>query len=183
VDISYPEDSWGMKLGWKVNNFRYRGDYADFRVNFENLGVLGEKAGVDRRSFEYIYEAFVAYKGAFGDLNVPRDWSVPSSAIPHIWGDHLWGLKLGYRAHNIRYRGDFLANDTCRGMLADLGFRFSGKGSGRNGSSGDSGDRGDSGYSGSSGKGTYIDVDDTDDDTNDMGMGMGTGTDEFVRYA
>jgi hypothetical protein len=40
------------------------------------------------------------------------------------WPESIWGLKLGYRIHNIRYRGDFV-NDRpeYRTLLEDLGFR------------------------------------------------------------
>jgi hypothetical protein len=40
------------------------------------------------------------------------------------WPESIWGLKLGYRVHNIRYRGDFV-NDKpeYRSLLEDIGFR------------------------------------------------------------
>jgi hypothetical protein len=40
------------------------------------------------------------------------------------WPESIWGLKLGYRVHNIRYRGDFV-NDRpeYRTLLEDIGFR------------------------------------------------------------
>lgn len=46
---------------------------------------------------------------------------VPESKL---WPESIWGLKLGYRLHNIRYRGDFV-NDKpeYRILLEDLGFR------------------------------------------------------------
>lgn len=40
------------------------------------------------------------------------------------WPESIWGLKLGYRTHNIRYRGDFVNdNPEYRELLEDLGFR------------------------------------------------------------
>jgi len=53
---------------------------------------------------------------------VPANWKVPS-APP--WREDLWGLKLGYRVNNIKYRGDFIGdNETCRALLRELGFSF-----------------------------------------------------------
>ena len=54
-------------------------------------------------------------------LQVPASFMVPSN---EPWPKSIWGLKLGYRIHNIRYRGDFV-NDRpeYRVLLEDLGFR------------------------------------------------------------
>lgn len=48
--------------------------------------------------------------------------TVPSN---EEWPKELWGLKLGYRVHNIRYRGDFVKfSSECWKVLDDLGFRW-----------------------------------------------------------
>ena len=40
------------------------------------------------------------------------------------WHKSTWGLKLGYRTHNIKYRGDFVNdNPHYRVLLEELGFR------------------------------------------------------------
>ena len=62
-----------------------------------------------------------AYVYLYDVLQVPASFMVPSN---EPWPKSIWGLKLGYRIHNIRYRGDFV-NDRpeYRVLLEDLGFR------------------------------------------------------------
>ena len=39
------------------------------------------------------------------------------------WPQSIWGLKLGYRLRNIRYRGDFInERPECQKLLEELGF-------------------------------------------------------------
>lgn len=40
------------------------------------------------------------------------------------WPESVWGLKLGYRVSNIRYRGDFITDSPeYRTLLEEIGFR------------------------------------------------------------
>ncbi len=38
-DVRFPVETWGMKLGFNVNNIRHRDDYSEHRVKLEELGV------------------------------------------------------------------------------------------------------------------------------------------------
>jgi Helicase associated domain len=118
---AYPRDAWGMKLGLRIMNMIYRGDFGpSVREELEKLGLrkLGDK--FDTRHWEYIYSALQVYKSLYGNLNVQYNFMVPHSAP---WPESIWGLKLGYRLRNIRYRGDFVnERPECRRLLEEIGF-------------------------------------------------------------
>lgn len=118
----YPRNTWGTKLGLLVRNFRYRGDYAQHRDRFAALGVTQDKVGIDTRHWDYLYRALVMYKSTYGDVKIPRKWVVPSE---DPWPAESWGMKLGYRVHNIVHRGDYiLSNSTRSELAADLGIYY-----------------------------------------------------------
>lgn len=118
----FPEDCWGLRLGLKLSNYRYRGDYSHHRDLLVAAGVTADKAGQDDRHWQHVYSALQTYRACYGSVDVPADWKVPSSPP---WQEDLWGLKLGCRVNNIKYRGDFIGdNETCRALLSDLGFSF-----------------------------------------------------------
>eukprot|EP00607_Mallomonas_marina_P010337 CAMPEP_0182422228 /NCGR_PEP_ID=MMETSP1167-20130531/7847_1 /TAXON_ID=2988 /ORGANISM="Mallomonas Sp, Strain CCMP3275" /LENGTH=245 /DNA_ID=CAMNT_0024600081 /DNA_START=405 /DNA_END=1142 /DNA_ORIENTATION=+ len=123
-DDSFPEKCWGLKLGNFCNNVRYRGDYisadARVRVRLETIGLKLDYDEFDTRHWAHIYYALTVYKKLYGHLNVPKSWAVPVDAS---WPKCLWGLKLGYRCNNIRYRGDFVTdNPQYKALLDDIGF-------------------------------------------------------------
>jgi len=119
----FHRDAWGMKLGLKVGNMRYRGDREELARRLQGLGLLAmDKAGFDTRHWDEVLRALHIYRDRCGHVNVPQTWAVPEG---QEWPQELWGLKLGYRVHNIRYRGDFVnQREECRQLLDDLGFRW-----------------------------------------------------------
>jgi Fe2+ transport system protein FeoA len=42
-DVSFPPETWGMKLGSKVKSIRNRGDYSEHKVKLEELGFVYKK--------------------------------------------------------------------------------------------------------------------------------------------
>ena len=70
----FPRELWGMKLGLKVNNIRYRGDRPRVKENLEQLGFSLGKVGFDTRHWEYVYNALVIFKDLEGHVDVPRLW-------------------------------------------------------------------------------------------------------------
>ena len=107
-DADFPQETWDMKLGVKVHNFLYRGDFANLSDTLAELSLQPVKDGFDKRHYEFIYAALQTYQKLYNSLKVPFDFVVPSSPD---WEQTLWGLKLGYRVANIRYRGDFVLQD------------------------------------------------------------------------
>jgi hypothetical protein len=56
-----------------------------------------------KHSSNYTVKALEVYKDIYGNVDVPKEYVVPSSpAFPK----ECWGIKLGVRVMNIKYRGD-----------------------------------------------------------------------------
>jgi hypothetical protein len=68
-----------------------------------------------------VQSALVTYKEEHGDLNVTRDFVIPSSAP---WAEETWGMNLGSIVHNIRSVGHFLSDDKPerKEWLDEIGF-------------------------------------------------------------
>jgi hypothetical protein len=93
-DDSYPEEFWGFKIGSKLNNIRYRGDFNQYQTILQEIGIEMDKVGIDTRHWEYVYSALKVYKNLYGHLNVPKNWFVPSE---DPWPKNTWDLKLGFK--------------------------------------------------------------------------------------
>ena len=118
----FPRKTWGLKLGMKYHDVIYRGDFGPMvREKFEEIGLRTAKKGFDTRHWDYIYSALQLYKEVHGNVRVKPSFKVPSEAP---WPESIWGLKLGYRLRNIRYRGDFITErPECQRLLEEeLGF-------------------------------------------------------------
>ena len=121
-DDTYPCELWDMKLGFKVANVRNRNDYSEYREELEALGLLSNRLVYDVRHWDAILSALRTFQEVNSNVNVPFDFTVPSR---EPWHPTTYGLKLGYRLHNIKYRGDFVSEKRAyKQMLEDLGFKF-----------------------------------------------------------
>ena len=121
-DDTYPPELWDMKLGFKVANVRNRNDYSEYREELEALGLLSNRLVYDVRHWDAILSALKTFQEVNSNVNVPFDFTVPSR---EPWHPSTHGLKLGYRLHNIKYRGDFVSENTAyKQILQDLGFKF-----------------------------------------------------------
>ena len=70
-EIGFEKEAYGLKLGMKVHNVIYRGDYGpELRQQFEELGLKTSLSGVDTRHWDYIYTALQVYKSVYGHLKV-----------------------------------------------------------------------------------------------------------------
>lgn len=117
----YESRVWGMRLGQRINNLKYRGDFIQHHYRLHEAGLGLDRINFDIRHWNYILEALKVYKSLYNDLRIPFEWSVPYNN-PN-WPMRLWGLKLGYRANNIKYRGDYIKyNPDYFKELNDLGF-------------------------------------------------------------
>ena len=54
------------------------------------------------QNFELILSALKTHDDLFGDLLVPRYFVVPHE---EPWQRDTWGMPLGHKVRNIRYRG------------------------------------------------------------------------------
>jgi len=75
-----------------------------------------------RRSlnFELILKALRTHDTLFGDVLVPRYFIVPSE---YPWDIDCWGMPLGNKVRNIRYRGAYGSTEQRR-ALRELGIKF-----------------------------------------------------------
>jgi hypothetical protein len=116
----WPEKTWGVRLGISVNTIRMSMDSKPERV--EALNQLGFFWDDYERLWQRTLAALRVYNELHGDLEVPRLFTVPSTAP---WPEDLWGLQLGQSASSIRGRGHHVKDRPDRVELLDqLGFRF-----------------------------------------------------------
>jgi hypothetical protein len=123
-EAPWPEEAWGMKLGYRVNDIRnhesYVKDHPERRAELDALGFVW--ADLERR-WEEVYATLLAYKEVHGDLKVPQRFVVPSEAP---WPEEAWGSPLGSRVHTIRTHEIYVKDHPERRAELDaLGFRWS----------------------------------------------------------
>jgi hypothetical protein len=122
-EAPWPEDTWGMKLGHKVNNIRGREQHVkhhpERRAELDALGFVWDD---QERCWEEVCAALLAYREVHGDLEVSNAFVVPSEAP---WPEEAWGMKLGDRVRNIRGSEQYVKHHPERRAELDaLGFRW-----------------------------------------------------------
>jgi hypothetical protein len=116
-DDKYPEDTWGLELGWAthllLNNATF---YPEHKEKFKALVANTES---ERMTFDVIYLAFEAYKAIYGNLLVPQRFVVPEGDVRYP--AETWGIKLGSNVDHIRNQGTYSDH---RAKLEELGVNF-----------------------------------------------------------
>jgi hypothetical protein len=118
------KDTWGVKLGCMVNVIRSHGIYLGRTVlNIRELGDFLSAEKPERREWldemgfvwdEYerrwdlTQSALTTYAEEHGDLMVPYEFVVPSSAP---WAEDAWGISLGAAVNDIRTKGIYLSDE------------------------------------------------------------------------
>jgi hypothetical protein len=72
------------------------------------------------QNFQLILAALKTHDEFFGDLLVPRYFTVPDE---EPWPRETWGMPLGHKVRNIRYRGAY-SSSANRKQLREIGFCF-----------------------------------------------------------
>jgi hypothetical protein len=123
-DITWPKETWGMKLGTKVDSIRGGKSWKDKREDLESIGF-----NFDPQKLLYGYEAtraaLLKYKDLKGDMLVPKRFVVPANDI--TWPKETWGMKLGISVNKIR--GENSWKDK-RENLESIGFAFNAQSTG-----------------------------------------------------
>lgn len=114
----WPEDLWGLKLGARLKSIRRENNFANHREELDELGVEFE-ALKDYKGFEKLRDALKKYKAIHNDLAIPYCYVVPKD--DENWTEDMWGMKLGMRIYDIRYRGTFKDH---KEELKDIGVDF-----------------------------------------------------------
>ena len=100
----WPEDLWGLKLGARLKSIRRENNFANHREELDELGVEFD-ALKDYKGFDKLRDALKVYKAIHGDLVIPYCYEVPKG--DPLWQEDMYGMKLGMRIYDIRYRGTF----------------------------------------------------------------------------
>ena len=116
-NADWPEDLWGMKLGFSVNSIRNNGAYSTYRYELEEMGFDFDAQSTGH-GWENVKRALLKYKSLHGDLLVRRGFVIPENAH---WPKDLWGMNLGLTVYNIRNQGAYSA---YRAELEAMGFDF-----------------------------------------------------------
>ncbi|CAK4232502.1 unnamed protein product [Aphanomyces euteiches] len=114
----WPQDTWGMKLGFVVHNIRTKvsGMAAERKAQLQAVGFQW-----DGREFMWRYYllAFHAFKEQFGHLNVDAAFAVPMHN--HAWPVEVWAMKLGQVVQDLR-AGRLTLSADRQDVLSALGF-------------------------------------------------------------
>ena len=117
-DVTWPERTWGMKLGATVNSIRGGHTYKDRRQDLESIGF---DYSPQRIVYGYasLRSALLRYKEKYGDLIVSCGFIVPADDV--TWPEETWGLKLGVTVSQIRGGRDYRDH---RQDLESIGFNY-----------------------------------------------------------
>jgi hypothetical protein len=99
----WPQELWGLKLGSRTNCILHHGDYAQYRGEFDALGLTTKLGPIDDRA-QRIILALKTYKSVNNipensSLAVPTNFVVPRDNAD--WPQELWGMRLGETARSI----------------------------------------------------------------------------------
>ena len=99
-EAPWPEDAWGINLGTRLAAIRshkiYVKDRPDRVAELNRMGFIWD---VYEEQWQRILDSLQVYKELHGNLEVPREFAVPSEAP---WPEDAWGIKLGSRVVTIR---------------------------------------------------------------------------------
>jgi len=117
----WPEGAWGFKLGHRVSKIRHDAHFVkghpERRAELDAMGFVWAES---ERRWEEVHAALLAYQELHGDLEVPKNFAVPSEAP---WPEAVWGMKLGERVNSIRNAEHYVKDrPERRAELDALGF-------------------------------------------------------------
>ena len=118
-DVTWPEETWGMRLGFTVKDIRRGRSYKDRRQDLESIGL---DYSPQRIIFGYstVRSALLRYKEMYGDMLMTQSFIVPVDDV--AWPEEAWGMKLGSAVNNIRRGRDYRDQ---RQDLERIGFDYS----------------------------------------------------------
>lgn len=123
-DQQWPEECKGLLLGETLHGIRnkklHKAIHDDlialgYDLEFQHPKFVGP-------AFERIFDAFVAYKTLYGNLDIPRDFVIPKNSPD--FPIKCWGVRLGGALYSVKHKGKFLDH---RAEMEELGIVFPGK--------------------------------------------------------
>jgi hypothetical protein len=120
-EAPWPEGAWGFKLGHRVSKIRHDAHFVkghpERRAELDAMGFVWAES---ERRWEEVRAALLAYQKVHGDLQVPKNFAVPSEAP---WPEVVCGMKLGERVNSIRNSERYVkGHPERRAELDALGF-------------------------------------------------------------
>jgi hypothetical protein len=118
-DNTWPQETWGYKLGSAINKSRRDPDFNNIRLNLMKIGIDLKPSGSP--GLDIIKEGLLRYRELNGDMFVPFRFVVPHQ--DSRWPESTWSLKLGNLVRKIR-AGDILNEKSEKDDLLSIGFEF-----------------------------------------------------------
>ena len=116
-DPSWPQITWGLKLGQRAKHIRHTRLFKAHRDELIKMGfpfTMSKAYGWHR-----INLAFIRYKEIYGHLLIPFTFAVPLKSDD--WPKNTWGMKLGHQVDSIRRRKQYKKHHP---ELEAMGFVF-----------------------------------------------------------
>jgi virulence-associated protein VapD len=117
-NATWPEETWGMKLGLAVKDIRSGKSYVDKRADLESIG-FDYSSQSRSHGYDKIKTALLTYQVLNDDMLVPSVFVVPTNDI--TWPEETWGIPLGSVVSCIRYGNSHVDK---RADLESIGFNF-----------------------------------------------------------
>lgn len=117
-DASWPRPSWGLKMGYVVNNIRSSKRYGEQMEKLkEELKIFAERDWNER-----LLLSLKVFRDEFHHCIVEVTFKVPAR-LP--WPEKAWGMRLGGAVHSIRKGRSYVEQTTRdRGLLDEIGFAW-----------------------------------------------------------
>jgi len=115
----WDEVFWGIPLGARVRSIRQKRHHISPQYK-EMLDELGFNWCSREAKFDEFLIALRIYQENYGNVNVPRTYSIPLD--DEIWPRRFHGLNLGQKLWSVRYKGIHIKGNPERcALLLDLG--------------------------------------------------------------
>ena len=101
-DISWPKETWNLKLGSQVRSIRSLKIFTEKKKDLIDMGFIYESRKIEY-SFDLINIALITYKELYGDIKIPADFAVPIENKK--WPQAVWGMSLGTIVQGLKYKG------------------------------------------------------------------------------
>jgi hypothetical protein len=119
-DDSWPEETWGLRLGGVVSKIRGGRSYKDKRQELINIGFDFNPQSNGPYGYAATESALLRYKDMYGDMLVPYAFIIPYD--DDSWPQETWGMKLGQLVNSIRSGHSYKDK---RKELMSIGFDYS----------------------------------------------------------
>ena len=112
------DETWGIRLGVKVNSTRGGKSFKDKRADLIRIGFDFNPQCISY-GYDLVKAALILYKELNNDMLVPASFVIPE--LCDAWPQHMWGMRLGRCVSSTRNGNSFKDK---REELVTIGFDF-----------------------------------------------------------